>query len=231
MLTKGRFIPNDPSYQDVWQQPLLMTMAYAWALQYWAEQVRLPVHPDYHPLAMSILEVMGQVRRHITFYKLDIFWNLESRDLVTPQGWPITQPTPVDVGGRRSGSVEAPGAHTTTPSSSKEEAPPAKSIPLPTAVNVDHTPPGPADTLLERDAMPLPAKPEVKTPQGMLTGKATSPIWPDQRWKAVCSNHNCLGKEVKSGDNWCHSWGNHDYLSGGSGLEEPPNGCSSSWPH
>ena len=48
-LTKGRFIPNDPSYQDIWQQPLLMTGAYTWALQYWAEQVRLPVHPDYCP--------------------------------------------------------------------------------------------------------------------------------------------------------------------------------------
>ena len=50
-LTRGRFIPNNPSYQDVWQQPLLMTVAYTQALQYWVEQVRPPVHPDYHPLA------------------------------------------------------------------------------------------------------------------------------------------------------------------------------------
>ena len=32
-LTRGRFLPNDPSYWDVWQQPLLLTMAYAQALQ------------------------------------------------------------------------------------------------------------------------------------------------------------------------------------------------------
>ena len=72
---------------------------------------------------MSILELMQQVRGHITFYKWDIFQNLEkvapeavNRDLATPQGCTITQPTPINVGGRRSGSVEAPGAHSTTPS-------------------------------------------------------------------------------------------------------------------
>ena len=33
-LTRGMFLPNDLSYQDIWQQPLLLTVAYAWALQY-----------------------------------------------------------------------------------------------------------------------------------------------------------------------------------------------------
>ena len=130
-LTNGRFIPNNPSYQDIWQQPLLVTVAYAQALQYWVEQVRLPVYPDYHSLVMSILE--WQVRGHITFYKWDIFWNLEKvapetvdRYLVTPQGYPITQPTPINVGGRRSGSVGAPGECSTTPSQPTEEAPPSQ---------------------------------------------------------------------------------------------------------
>ena len=78
-----------------------MTVAYAQALQYWAEQVRLPVNLDFCPLVMSILELMQQVRGHITFYKWDIFQNLEKvaleavdRDLMTLKGHPIAQPTP-----------------------------------------------------------------------------------------------------------------------------------------
>ena len=120
-LTRGSFIPNDPSYQDIQQQPLLMTVAYTQALQYWVEKVRLPVHPGYCPLAMSIVELMQQVRGHITFYKWDIFWNLGrvaleivGMDPVIPQGCPITQPTPTNIGGMKSNSVEAWG-HITPP--------------------------------------------------------------------------------------------------------------------
>ena len=49
---------DDPTYQDVWQQPLLMTMAYANALQYWVERANPPVHSDHHLLVMSIIELM-----------------------------------------------------------------------------------------------------------------------------------------------------------------------------
>ena len=69
--------------------------------------------------------------------------------------------------------MEAPGAHSTTPSLPTVEAPPAKSIPLPTAVDVDHTPPGCTDTPTERGAMLLPAKPEVETSQGTSTSQDT----------------------------------------------------------
>ena len=154
-----------------------MTVADARALQYWVDQVRPQVQPDYHPLAMSILELMQLVRGHITFYKQDVIQNLEKvaleaveRDLVTPQ------PTPVVIGGTRSSSVEAQRAHSTTPSLPKEEAPPAKSIPSPTAATVDHTPTGLADAPPERDDMPLPVKPEVETPKGVPTSQVTSPI-------------------------------------------------------
>ena len=123
------------------------------------------------------------MRGHITFHKWDIFQNLKrvapealDRDLATPQGYSITQPTPINVGGMRSSSVEVQRAHSTTPSLPKEEAPPAESIPSPTTVDVDHTPLGLTDTPLERDAMPLPTKPEVEIPKGMPTSQATSPI-------------------------------------------------------
>ena len=57
-ITRNLFLPNDLSYQDVQQQPLLPTMAYAQVLQYWAEKFRPPAHPDFCPLAMSVVELM-----------------------------------------------------------------------------------------------------------------------------------------------------------------------------
>ena len=73
-LTRNMFLPNDPSHQDVWQQPLLLTVAYTQVLQYWMEKFRPPIHPDNHPLAMSIVELMQHVKEHITFYKWDVLW-------------------------------------------------------------------------------------------------------------------------------------------------------------
>ena len=51
-------------------------MAYAQALQYWAEKFRLPAHPDFCPLAMSVMELMQSVKKHVIFYKQDMLWGL-----------------------------------------------------------------------------------------------------------------------------------------------------------
>ena len=91
------FLPNDPSYQDVCWQPLLLTVAYTQALQYWAEKFRPPVHPDYCPLAMSVVELVQHVKEHITFYKQDVLQGLG------------TQPTTTAVGSMESNSAEAWG--------------------------------------------------------------------------------------------------------------------------
>ena len=48
------FIPNDPSYQDIWLKPQQMTLAYAQALQYWVEDANPPAPSDPCPLAMSV---------------------------------------------------------------------------------------------------------------------------------------------------------------------------------
>ena len=52
-------------------------MAYARALQYWAEKVKLPMLDNYCPLAMSILELRWQVGEHIAFSKWDVLCGLE----------------------------------------------------------------------------------------------------------------------------------------------------------
>ena len=120
-LTMGRFLPDDPSYQDVWQQPLLLTVAYAWALQYWVEKTRPPALLDYCPLVMSVVELMQYVRGHVTLNRQDIFWNLGritlgtvSWDTVIPQGDPATPPTTTDARDVESNSTEAWG-HMTPP--------------------------------------------------------------------------------------------------------------------
>ena len=68
-LARNMFLPDNLSYQDVRQQPLLLTMAYAQVLQSLVEKFRLPVHLDCCPLAKSIVELMHVVKNHILFYK------------------------------------------------------------------------------------------------------------------------------------------------------------------
>ena len=186
-LTKNVFLPNDPSYQYVQQQPLLLTMAYVQVLQYWAEKFRPQAHPDYCPLVMSVMELMQCVKEHVTFYKWDILQGLQRIALETvnwdpavPQGHPITQPTTTDVRGMESNSAEAWGAHDTTPllfeHPPEEETPLVKPIALPTVNDVGHTLPGLADPPLEGDTTILSTKPKVEVLKDLLIGQATSPI-------------------------------------------------------
>ena len=108
-LTRNMFLPNNLSYQDFWQQPLLLTVAYAQVLQYWMEKFRLPVHPDYHPLAMSVMELMHVVKEHVIFYKWDI---LQGLGRIAPELKTGTwQSTTTDIRGMESNSAEAQEAH------------------------------------------------------------------------------------------------------------------------
>ena len=56
-LSRNAFLLDELSYQDIWQQPTLLMVAYARALQYWVEKLNLPRSPDLYPLAGSILEL------------------------------------------------------------------------------------------------------------------------------------------------------------------------------
>ena len=77
-LLPNRFLPNNPSYQDVWWKPLLLTLAYVQALQYWAVGVSLPASDDSHLLVMSVVELRWHMGRYITRSKHDILKDLES---------------------------------------------------------------------------------------------------------------------------------------------------------
>ena len=154
VLTRGRFLPNDPSYQDVQWQPLLLTVAYAQALQYPAEKVRPPILNDYHPLVMSMVELKQHVGRYVTFNKQDVLWNLGSttpefigQDMGTPKGTSFTLPTTRNT---ESSSMEAWGHIMPLPYYA--DVPPRRKPhqlnppPLPAEVDVKDTLPGTAKT-------------------------------------------------------------------------------------
>ena len=84
------FLPNELSYQDVQQQPLLLNVAYAQGLQYWAEKLNLPENPDFCLLARSITQLREMVEEHIVFTDWNIFQDLERVDPGAISQWPQT---------------------------------------------------------------------------------------------------------------------------------------------
>ena len=56
-LDRNAFLPDELSYQDVWQQLALLTIAYARSLQYWVEKQSLPRSQNLCPLAESIIKL------------------------------------------------------------------------------------------------------------------------------------------------------------------------------
>ena len=67
---------DELSYQDMQQQPFLLTVAYAWGLQYWVERLNPPADLDFWPLARSVLELKERVKEHIIFSKQDVIQGL-----------------------------------------------------------------------------------------------------------------------------------------------------------
>ena len=59
-LNRSTFLPEKP-YQDMEQQPALLTIAYTRSLQYWAEKHNLLRNLDFCPLAESIRELQQTV--------------------------------------------------------------------------------------------------------------------------------------------------------------------------
>ena len=81
-----------------------MTLAYAWVLQYWAKGVSPPASTDYHPLAMSVVELRWHMGRYDTLSKHDILKDLGSAihetqdwDMESPQADPVTSSTTTGV--------------------------------------------------------------------------------------------------------------------------------------
>ena len=65
-LNRNAFLPGKLSYQDVRQQPILLTVAYARGLQYWVEELNPPESPDSCPLVGSVVELRETVQEHVS---------------------------------------------------------------------------------------------------------------------------------------------------------------------
>ena len=60
-LNRSAFHPERFAYQDVRQQPALLTLAYARCLQHWAEKHNLPKNADFCPWAGIVRELWQTV--------------------------------------------------------------------------------------------------------------------------------------------------------------------------
>ena len=61
VLDRGTFYPEKFAYQDMRQQLILLTIAYARCLQHWVEKHNLPKNPDFHPWAECVRELWQAV--------------------------------------------------------------------------------------------------------------------------------------------------------------------------
>ena len=87
-LSRNAFLPDELSYQEVWQQLTLLTVAYARGLQYWAENHNLPRSPDLCPLAGSTVELRETLQEHATFNHWNVVQGLGVIHLGSTSRWP-----------------------------------------------------------------------------------------------------------------------------------------------
>ena len=87
-LNRNIFLLDELSYQDVWQHPILLTVAHTRGLQYWVE--KLWESPDPWPLAGSVVELRETVQEHVTFTNWNIVQGLGAIHLGSTSQWPQT---------------------------------------------------------------------------------------------------------------------------------------------
>ena len=89
-LNRNAFLPSDLSYQDMQQQPFLLTAAYARGLQYWVEKLNLLEDPNFQPLTGSVIELREMVKEHVVFTNWDFLQDLRRVDPRAMNQWPQT---------------------------------------------------------------------------------------------------------------------------------------------
>ena len=89
-FNRNTFLLDELSYQDIWQQPTLLAVAYARGLQYLMEKLNLPESLDLHPLAGSVVELRETVWERVTFTNWVVVWGLGAIHLGSTSQWPQT---------------------------------------------------------------------------------------------------------------------------------------------
>ena len=75
-VKRDMFLVYDLSYQHVQLKPYQMTLAYAQALQYWAEEANPPAPSKPCLLAMSVCKLRWHMGKHTTFHDCNVFEGL-----------------------------------------------------------------------------------------------------------------------------------------------------------
>ena len=76
-LNRTTFHLERLAYQDVRQQPSLLTIAYARCLQHWVEKHNLPRNPDFCPWAECVRELQQTVQEYVDISYQDVMQDLE----------------------------------------------------------------------------------------------------------------------------------------------------------
>ena len=167
------FLPNDPSYQDVWLKPQWMTLAYAQALQYWAEEANPLAPSEPRCLAMNVIELRWCIGKYTTFNEHDVFEGLgnalpEAKDTGTPIADSTTFSAMTDIEDTQFSPMETQSADDPIPplpgykSEAKDEdtgTPPVDYTASPAMNDVKDTQPSPVETPPADDTIVLAAKP------------------------------------------------------------------------
>ena len=109
------FLPDDPSYQEIWLKPQQITLAYVQVLQCWLEEANLLAPCESHPSVMSVRELRLCIGKYTTFNEYDVFKGLrnalskaEDEDMGTPPADSTTSPAITD-------AKDTQPSHTGTP--------------------------------------------------------------------------------------------------------------------
>ena len=209
-LRGGMFLPDNLSYQDVWLKPQLLTMAYVWVLQYWAEESNPPAPSEPCPLVMSVRELRQHIGRYITLSEPDIFEGLgnaipeaEYRDMGTPLVDSTTSPVMADVEDTQLSPVETPLVDDTTVMATKPDVQTQKDLPAtqgasptkledtaaPTVVSVDKLagPPTPASHMVKESQEHLQWIQVHSSQKAATVGSVPYKSWEPQ-WHCNCSS-------------------------------------------
>ena len=88
-LNREAYLPDRLSYQDIRQQPALLTVAYCQCLQHWVEKCNLPGNLDFHPLAESVRELRQAIWEFMNITQEDV---MEGLGMEGPEDDPLTVP-------------------------------------------------------------------------------------------------------------------------------------------
>ena len=87
-LDRNAFLPDDLSYQDVWQKLALLMMAYPRSLQYWVVKQSPPRSQNLHLLTESVIELWEVVKEYVPLNYRDIIHDLGVTDEESPSHEP-----------------------------------------------------------------------------------------------------------------------------------------------